>query len=125
HHARGRDSGHQRSLSPGRRARLPDDRHGVVHYARHDGPRPDHPQGAPRSGASRARRSARGTIMKALIVATLLGIVVCLGHALFAMVSGSRDSKQMVNALTWRVALSVALFVMLFVGWHFGLLEPH
>jgi len=63
--------------------------------------------------------------MKALIVATLLGIVVCLGHALFAMVSGSRDSKQMVNALTWRVALSVALFVMLFVGWHFGLLEPH
>lgn len=63
--------------------------------------------------------------MKVLIIATLLGIVASLGHALFSMVSGPRDSKQMVHALTVRISLSVALFVLLFIGWHFGLITPH
>jgi hypothetical protein len=31
----------------------------------------------------------------------------------------------MVNALTVRVGLSVMLFALLFVGWHFGLIQPH
>jgi hypothetical protein len=63
--------------------------------------------------------------MKFLIIITLLAIVASLGRAMFAMVSGPQDSKQMVNALTIRIALSVALFALLFIGWHFGLLEPH
>lgn len=63
--------------------------------------------------------------MKALIIATLLGIVASLGHAMFSMVSGPQDSKRMVNALTIRVGLSVALFILLFIAWHFGLIEPH
>lgn len=63
--------------------------------------------------------------MKFLIILTLLAIVASMGRAMFAMVSGPQDSKQMVNALTIRIALSVALFVLLFIGWHFGLLEPH
>ena len=63
--------------------------------------------------------------MKFLIIVTLLAIVASLGRAMFAMVSGPQDSKQMVNALTVRIALSVALFVLLFISWHFGLLEPH
>ena len=63
--------------------------------------------------------------MKFLIIVTLLAIVASLGRAMFAMVSGPQDSKKMVNALTVRIALSVALFVLLFISWHFGLLEPH
>lgn len=63
--------------------------------------------------------------MKVLIVATLMAIVVSLGKAMFAMVSGPQDSKQMVNALTVRIGLSAALFVLLFVSWHYGLIEPH
>lgn len=63
--------------------------------------------------------------MKVFIVATLLAIIVSLGRALFSMVTGPQDNKKMVNALTTRVALSVALFVLLFIGWHFGLIEPH
>jgi hypothetical protein len=63
--------------------------------------------------------------MKVLILATLVAIVASLGRAMFSMVSGPQDSKQMVNALTVRIGLSVALFVLLFIGWHFGLLEPH
>jgi hypothetical protein len=63
--------------------------------------------------------------MQFLIVATLLGIVGSLGHALFSMTSGPSDSKAMVKALTVRVALSVALFVFLLISWRFGLIAPH
>jgi hypothetical protein len=63
--------------------------------------------------------------MQFLIVATLLGIVGSLGHALFSMTSGPSDSKAMVKALTVRVGLSVALFVFLLISWRFGLIAPH
>lgn len=63
--------------------------------------------------------------MKALIIITLLGIVASLGHALFTMSSGPTDSKRMVQALTVRVGLSVALFALLMIGWYLGLLSPH
>ena len=63
--------------------------------------------------------------MQFLIVATLLGIVGSLGHALFSMTSGPSDTKAMVKALTVRVALSVALFVFLLISWRFGLIAPH
>jgi hypothetical protein len=63
--------------------------------------------------------------MQFVIIATLLAIVGSLGHALFSMASGPTDSKQMVQALTIRVGLSVALFAFLLFGWHFGLIEPH
>ena len=63
--------------------------------------------------------------MKLLIIATLLAIVVSLGHALFSMASGPTDDKRMVQALTVRVGLSVGLFVLLMVSWRFGLINPH
>jgi hypothetical protein len=63
--------------------------------------------------------------MQFLIVATLLGIVGSLGHALFSMTSGPTDSKAMVKALTVRVSLSVALFVFLLISWRLGLITPH
>ncbi|MET0988775.1 MAG: twin transmembrane helix small protein [Steroidobacteraceae bacterium] len=63
--------------------------------------------------------------MKALIIITLLGIVASLGHALFTMSSGPTDSKRMVQALTVRIGLSVALFAFLMIGWYLGLLSPH
>lgn len=63
--------------------------------------------------------------MKPLIILTLLGIVASLGHALFTMSSGPTDSKRMVQALTVRVGLSVALFAFLMIGWYLGLLSPH
>jgi hypothetical protein len=62
--------------------------------------------------------------VKVLIAITLLGIVVSLGQALFAMTSGPDHSGRVVRALTVRIALSVALFAMLMIGWHFGLIEP-
>jgi Protein of unknown function (DUF2909) len=63
--------------------------------------------------------------MKPLIVLTLLAIVVSLGKALFSMSSGPEHSARMVQALTWRIGLSVALFLSLLLSYHFGLITPH
>ena len=65
------------------------------------------------------------SIIKLLIVLCLLGIVVSLGAGLFHMVSDKGESKKMVTSLTVRVVLSVALFILLFIAWSQGLLQPH
>jgi hypothetical protein len=63
--------------------------------------------------------------MQFVIVLLLLGIVGSLGHALSSMSAGPDRSERMARALTLRISLSVALFALLFVGYHFGWIEPH
>jgi hypothetical protein len=63
--------------------------------------------------------------MKLVIVLLLLAIIVSLGKALFSMSSGPEHSAHVVRALSWRIGLSVALFVSLFVSYHFGWIAPH
>ncbi len=66
--------------------------------------------------------------IKVLIVLVLVAIVASLGKALFHMSSGGAGeghSAMMARALTVRIGLSVALFVLLMVAWHFGALAPH
>jgi hypothetical protein len=63
--------------------------------------------------------------MQALIIVLLLLIVGSLGHALASMSSGPSRSKQMAQALTVRISLSVGLFALLLVGYHFGWITPH
>jgi hypothetical protein len=63
--------------------------------------------------------------MKPLIVLTLLAIIASLGKALFSMSSGPEHSAHVVQALSWRIGLSVALFVSLVVSYHFGWIAPH
>lgn len=62
---------------------------------------------------------------KLLVVVVLLGIVFSLGSALFHLVHDRTGSKKMVRALTIRVGLSVALFLLLFLAWSMGLIQPH
>ena len=63
--------------------------------------------------------------MKFAIVLLLMGTVMSLGQGLSAMASGPNQSARMARALTVRISLSVALFVLLIVGYHFGWIEPH
>jgi Protein of unknown function (DUF2909) len=67
--------------------------------------------------------------VKVLIVIALFGIVVSLGKAMFHLSSARTNSvaqsAQMARALTVRIGLSVALFVLLMVGWYFGGITPH
>jgi hypothetical protein len=63
-------------------------------------------------------------MIKVLIVLTLAAIVASLFSGLFHLVKDEGRSKRMVNALTVRIALSVLLFILLFVAWRAGLIEP-
>ncbi len=63
--------------------------------------------------------------MKILVVGVLFAIIASLGQALFAMSSGRGNPAKMVQALTRRIALSVALFAALMLAWYFGLISPH
>jgi hypothetical protein len=64
-------------------------------------------------------------VIKILIVITLFAIVGSLGSALFHLSRGKGDPKKMVRALTIRVGLSVALFILLMLAWYNGLISPH
>ena len=56
--------------------------------------------------------------MKPLIVLTLLAIVASLGKALFSMSSGPEHAAHVVQALSWRIGLSVALFLSVLLSYH-------
>ena len=64
-------------------------------------------------------------MIKFLIVLTLAAIIASLGTGLFHLVRDEGRSKRMVNALTLRIALSVLLFILLFIAWKGGLIQPH
>jgi hypothetical protein len=51
-------------------------------------------------------------------------IFASLGFALFYFRRGN-SSKELVNALTVRVALSVLFFILLLLAWYAGWIQPH
>jgi cytochrome bd-type quinol oxidase subunit 2 len=63
-------------------------------------------------------------LARLLIIAALIAIIWTLGSALFQLSRGG-DSRKLLRSLTWRVGLSVGLFVLLFVAWRMGLIHPH
>lgn len=62
---------------------------------------------------------------KIIICLFLLVIVYCLGSALFYMLSRNRSENSMAKALTWRVVLSLVLFLLLMLGFYLGWITPH
>lgn len=65
------------------------------------------------------------TLGKVLVVGIFLGILVSMGSALVFLVKDKGQSDRTVKALTVRIAISVALFILLFVLWSMGLITPH
>ena len=64
-------------------------------------------------------------LIQLFVIVVLIAIVASLGSALFHLASPGRDPKKMVRALTWRIALSVALFLLLMLAWRLGYITPH
>ena len=64
-------------------------------------------------------------LIRLAIVAVLVAIVVSLGVALYHLATDRGESKKLVRSLTVRVALSVALFLLLMLAWRLGLIRPH
>ena len=65
--------------------------------------------------------------IKILIVIVLFAIIGSLGSALFHLSrgKGEQDSARMARALTVRIGLSLALFILLMLAWYNGLIKPH
>lgn len=64
-------------------------------------------------------------LIRILVVVALLAILASLGSALFHLARPGGDPKRMLRALTWRIGLSVALFVLLLIGAATGVIRPH
>ena len=60
--------------------------------------------------------------MRYFVILVLIGIIGSLFSAAFFMFRDRGDSRRMVRALTLRVGLSVALFLLLMAGYYFGLI---
>ena len=64
-------------------------------------------------------------LTKTIVVLLLIGIFASLGSALFFMMRSKEPNKRTVKALTFRIGLSIGLFILLFIGYGFGWIEPH
>jgi len=64
-------------------------------------------------------------LVKVIIVVFLLLILYSLGSALYYLVFEKHNSTRVVKALTWRISLSLLLFILLFVAFWFNWITPH
>lgn len=64
-------------------------------------------------------------IIKAIIFLLLGFILFSLGSALYYLVHDRDNSDRIVKALTWRIGLSLLLFVLLIISFALGWITPH
>ena len=64
-------------------------------------------------------------IFKIVVVVLLVIILISLASGLVFLIRDKGRSDRTVKSLTLRIALSVALFVLLFIGFAAGLIKPH
>lgn len=64
-------------------------------------------------------------MIKILVIAVMLIILVALGSSLLFLVKDEGKTTRTVKALTWRIALSLALFFFLFLAFSLGWIQPH
>ena len=66
--------------------------------------------------------------MKYFFILAFIGILGALGSAGFFLMKDTKDSaagkKRMAWALTWRIGLSVALFILVWVMYLMGWIQP-
>ena len=62
---------------------------------------------------------------KIIVALMLIAILASLASGLYFMMKDNDDSDRMVKALTWRIALSVSLFIFLMAGYYFGWFQPN
>jgi hypothetical protein len=60
--------------------------------------------------------------MKILVILFLVIILGSLGSALYFLLTDKGQTDRTVRALTWRIALSITLFVLLMAGYATGLI---
>jgi hypothetical protein len=64
-------------------------------------------------------------VVKLFVVFALLAVVGSLALGLVRLVRDRGQSERLVRALTFRIALSLALFLLLMLGIFAGIIVPH
>ncbi len=65
--------------------------------------------------------------MKIIVILAFVGILAALASAGLMMIrkrDGPRADSRMARALAWRVGISVALFLVILLGWSLGWIQP-
>ena len=75
--------------------------------------------------ATRKAWQTAAAIKTGVVLLILVVILGSLGSALFFLVKDKGGSDRTVKALTVRIALSLALFLLLMISFYFGLIQPH
>ncbi len=64
-------------------------------------------------------------LAKTIVLIVFFGILASLGSGLVYLIRDKGQSDRVVKALSLRIAVSVALFGLLFLMWAAGIVEPH
>jgi len=64
-------------------------------------------------------------LFKLVVIVLLLVVIFSLGQALFFLIRDEGKSDRMMKSLTWRIGLSVFIFILLLIGQAMGLIQPH
>ncbi|KTC99614.1 twin transmembrane helix small protein [Legionella erythra] len=62
---------------------------------------------------------------KVVIILAMLIILISLGSGLFFLIRDEGKTTRTVKALSWRIGLSLALFIFLIVAFSLGWIQPH
>ncbi|HVS27442.1 MAG TPA: twin transmembrane helix small protein [Burkholderiales bacterium] len=62
--------------------------------------------------------------MRIIVLLFIIVILFSLGSALYYLVKDKGQSERVVRALTVRITFSIALFLLLMLGFYFGLISP-
>lgn len=65
--------------------------------------------------------------MKTLTIIAFIAIIISLGSALFNLVKNpdGTENNKTAKALTVRIGLSLLLFILIFIAFASGLIQPH
>ena len=63
--------------------------------------------------------------IKVIIILLFIFILFSLGSALYFLIHDRGNSDRTVKALTWRIGLSIVLFILLFFAFAMGWVTPH
>jgi hypothetical protein len=61
-------------------------------------------------------------VMRIIVILFIIVILGSLGSALYYMIKDRGTTERTAKALTIRIALSIILFLLLMLGFHFGLI---
>jgi TRAP-type C4-dicarboxylate transport system permease large subunit len=65
-------------------------------------------------------------VIKIIVLVLLLFILYALGSGVYFLIhDGEKRSKNMVKALSWRIGLSLVVFVFLIIAFFMGWITPH